>query len=174
VVVRSNRDVNSIIPEIRNAVHEIDSDLPLEVQPLTEMIGDSLKPQRFGMTLVIVFAAMALALSAIGIYGVLTNVVSQQKHEIGVRMALGATANDVMLLVLRRALKLMAIGIVIGVAGAISVTQLMSTLLYEVRPTDSIAFLGATALLAALALVASLVPAYRATGVDPLRALKVE
>src|SRR5215471_14758890 len=174
LVVRSNRDANSIISELRNAVHEIDSDLPLEVQPLTEMIGDSVKPQRFSMTLVIVFAAMALALSAIGIYGVLTNVVSQQKHEIGVRMALGATANDVMLLVLARALKLMAIGIVIGVAGAISITQLMSTLLYEVRPTDGVAFLGATALLAALALVASLVPAYRATGVDPLLALKVD
>jgi putative ABC transport system permease protein len=174
LVVRSDRDSNSIISELRNGIREIDPELPLEVQPLTDMIRDSVKPQQFSMTLVIVFAAIALALSAIGLYGVLTNVVSQQTHEIGVRLALGATGSEVMLLVLRRALTLMGIGIAIGVAGAIAVTHLMSTLLYEIRPTDSIAFLGATALLAALALVASLVPAYRATGVDPLLALKVE
>jgi predicted permease len=174
LVVRSNRDANSIISELRNGIREIDPELPLEVQTLTDMIHDSVRPQQFSMTLVLLFAAIALALSALGLYGVLTNVVSQQTHEIGVRLALGATRAEVMFLILRRALTLMGIGIAIGVAGAIAVTRLMSTLLYEVRPTDTIAFLGATALLVALALLASLAPAYRAAGVDPLHALKFE
>ena len=141
---------------------------------LTDLVGDSVKPQRFSMTVVGLFAIVALALAAIGIYGVLANVVSQQTHEIGVRMALGARASAVMWSVLRRALVLMAIGVAIGTAGALALTRVMAGLLYEVRPTDAATFAGAAVLLAVLAVAASLIPAWRATRVDPLIALRAE
>jgi putative ABC transport system permease protein len=105
---------------------------------------------------------------------VLANAVTQQTHEIGVRMALGARARDVMWSVLRRALLLMAAGVSIGAAGAIALTRVMAGLLYEVRPNDAATFAGAAVLLALLALAASLVPAWRATRVDPLVALRAE
>jgi putative ABC transport system permease protein len=126
------------------------------------------------MTVVGLFAIVALGLAAIGIYGVLANAVSQQTHEIGVRMALGANVSAVMWVVLRRALILMAIGVAIGTAGALAVTRVMAGLLYEVRPTDAATFGGAALLLAGLAVAASLIPAWRATRVDPLTALRAE
>jgi len=174
LVVRSNRDANSLMTDLRASIREIDPDLPVKVQPVTEMIGESLKPQRFSMTVVMVFAAVALVLSTIGIYGVLANVVGQRTHEIGVRIALGATSRDVIWMVFRRAMVMMSIGVAIGIAGALAVTRLMSGLLYEVRPTDATAFFGAASALALLALAASLLPAWRATRVDPLVALKAE
>jgi predicted permease len=174
LVVRSNRDADSLIADLRTSFRQLDPDLPLKTQTLSGMISDSLKPQRFSMGAVMLFAAIALLLAAIGIYGVLSNVVSQQRLEIGVRIALGATAADVIWMVLRRALRFMAVGVCIGIAGAFGVTRLMSGFLYEVRPTDAIAFLGAALMLASLAFAASLVPAWRATRVDPLVALKTE
>jgi predicted permease len=174
LVVRSNRDADSLIADLRTSFRQLDPDLPVKTQTLSDMIGDSLKPQRFSMGAVMLFAAIALVLAAIGIYGVLSNVVSQQRLEIGVRIALGATTADVIWMVLRRALTFMAAGVALGVAGAFGVTRLMSGLLYEVRPTDAIAFLGAALTLASLAFAASLVPAWRATRVDPLAALKTE
>jgi putative ABC transport system permease protein len=133
LVVRSNRDADSLMSDLRASIRDIDPDLPVRVQPVTEMIGESLKPQRFSMTVVMVFAAVALVLSTIGIYGVLANVVGQQTHEIGVRIALGAKSRDVIWMVFRRAMIMMSIGLAIGIAGALAVTQLMSGLLYEVR-----------------------------------------
>ena len=174
LVLRSSRDADSLISDIRSSVRALDPELPLNTQPLTGFIAESVKPQRFSMSIVMLFAAIALCLAAIGIYGVLSNVVSQQTHEIGLRVALGATAGDVMRMVLRRAMTLLAIGVGVGVAGAFAFTQLMSGLLYEVRPTDATAFLGAALTLALLALLASVVPAWRATRVDPLIALKIE
>jgi putative ABC transport system permease protein len=126
------------------------------------------------MTIVGLFAIVALALAAIGIYGVLANAVTQQTHEIGVRMALGAGGASVMWSVLRRALLLMAIGVAIGTAGAIALTRVMAGLLYEVHPTDAATFAGSALLLALLAVAASLVPAWRATRVDPLVALRAD
>ena len=137
-------------------------------------MGESLKPQRFSTTLVLLFAGIALLLSTLGIYGVLANVVSQQTQEIGVRIALGATTREVIWIVLRRVLTMMSIGGAIGIAGAFAATRLMSSLLYEVRPTDGPAFFSAAGALALLALTASLFPAWRATRVDPILALKVE
>jgi len=174
LVVRSNRDPDSVIADLRSSVRALDPELPLNTEPLTGYVAESVKPQRFSMTIVMLFAAIALGLAAIGIYGVLSNVVGQQTHEIGLRVALGATAVDVMRMVLRRALTLLAIGVGIGIAGAFAFTQLMSGLLYEVRPTDATAFLGAGLTLASLALLASVIPAWRATRVDPLIALKIE
>jgi predicted permease len=174
LVVRSDREGDSLIGDLRAAVRQLDPNLPIKTQTLNEMIGDSLRPQRFSMGAVMLFAVIALLLATIGIYGVLQNVVSQQTQEIGVRIALGATTLDVIWMVLRHALTLIGIGAGIGVAGALGITRLMSGLLYEVHPTDGIAFIGAALTLAFLAFAASLVPAWRATRVDPLTALKAE
>jgi predicted permease len=175
LVVRSDRQTDEIIASVRAEIQRLDPALPItSARALTDLVNESVKPQRFSMTVVGAFALVALGLAAIGIYGVLANAVSQQTHEIGVRMALGAPASTVIWTVLRRALILMAAGVSIGLAGAFLLTRLMSGLLYEVRPTDAVTFAGASLLLAALAVAASLVPAWRATRVDPLIALRAE
>jgi len=139
-----------------------------------EIIDDSVKSQRFSTTILTTFAAVALLLAALGIYGVLANVVAQQTKEIGVRMALGAPSSSVRWLVLRRALTLMVIGTSIGLAGAIALTRLMSGLLYEVHAHDAVSFVSASLGLALVLLFASVVPAWRATRVDPIVALRTE
>ncbi|MFB3905884.1 MAG: ADOP family duplicated permease [Acidobacteriota bacterium] len=175
IVVRSERDSASLIADLRRVVQYIDPLLPIsKAQPLEEVIGDSVRPRRFSMTVVTVFAAVALALAAIGIYGVLASLVSQQTRDIAIRMALGASASGVIWMVFRRALVLMAAGISFGVAGALGMTRLMAGLLYGVRPTDAMAFFGAAVVLALLALLAGVAPAWRATHVDPVAALKTE
>jgi putative ABC transport system permease protein len=175
VVVRADRDPAAVLGALRAEIQQLDPQLPLSgAQPVLDVVADSVKPQRFSMTVVGVFALLALGLAAIGIYGVLANVVSQQTHEIGVRMALGARPSAVMWSVVRRALVLMAIGVAIGTAAALALTRVMAGLLYEVRPTDAATFGGSAVLLAALALAASLIPAWRATRVDPLIALRAE
>jgi len=175
LVVRSERDSESLIADLRGALQRLDPTLPIsKAQPLSEMIGESLRPQRFSMTVVTLFAAVALALAAVGIYGVLAGVVTRQTHEIAIRMALGATAPSVIWMILRRTLVLMAAGIGFGVAGALGITRVMASLLYEIRPTDAMAFFGAALVLTLLALLASLAPAWRAMRVDPLVALKAD
>jgi predicted permease len=175
LLVRSDRDPSAVLASIRGAIARLDPELPLsDAQPAVEVVADSVRPQRFSMTLVGLFAMVALALAAIGIYGVLANAVTQQTHEIGVRMALGARGASVMWSVLRRALLLMAIGVAIGTAGALALTRVMAGLLYEVHPTDAVTFAGSALLLALLAVTAGLVPAWRATRVDPLVALRAD
>ncbi|HJZ75985.1 MAG TPA: ABC transporter permease [Vicinamibacterales bacterium] len=175
LVVRATGDPAPILSAIRGALQRLDPELPLsDAMSAADVLGESVKPQRFSMSVVGLFALVALGLAAIGIYGVLANAVTQQTHEIGVRMALGARAGDVMWSVLRRALALMAIGVAIGTAGALALARVMAGLLYQVRPTDAATFVSAAVLLAALAVAASLVPAWRATRVDPLVALRTE
>jgi len=175
LLVRSDRDPSAVLASIRGAIARLDPELPLsDAQPAVEVVADSVRPQRFSMTLVGLFAMVALALAAIGIYGVLANAVTQQTHEIGVRMALGARGSSVMWSVLRRALVLMAIGVVIGTLGALALTRVMAGLLYEVHPTDAATFAGSALLLALLAVAAGLVPAWRATRVDPVVALRAD
>jgi ABC-type antimicrobial peptide transport system permease subunit len=175
LVVRSDRDSASLIADLRSVVERIDSELPIsKAGPLEEMIGESLRPQRFSMTVVSLFAAVALALAAIGIYGALASMVRQQSREIAIRLALGASSSHVVWMISRHALALIAVGVCLGVAGALATTQVMAGLLYEVRPTDAMAFLGATLALTLLALLASLAPVWRAVRIDPLVALKAE
>ncbi|HEY1339712.1 MAG TPA: ABC transporter permease [Bryobacteraceae bacterium] len=175
IVVRSERNSASLIADLRHAVQQIDPSLPVsKAEPLEEIIGESLRPRRFSMTLVTLFAAVALALAAIGIYGVLASLVSQQTRDIAIRMALGASASGVIWMVLRRALVLMAAGIGFGVVGALGITRVMAGLLFEVRPSDAIAFFGAAVVLTLFALLASLAPTWRAIRVDPVAALKAE
>ncbi len=174
LVVRSARDSVSLAADMRTVIQRLDGSLPVTLQTLDELVNDSVKPQRFSMTVMTAFAGLALLLAALGIYGVLANAVAQQTQEIGVRVALGATGFDVMWMVLGRALALMGIGLAIGIAGALALTRTMASLLFEVRPTDVTSFAGAIAGLFAVALIASLVPAWRATRVDPIIALRAE
>jgi ABC-type antimicrobial peptide transport system permease subunit len=148
--------------------------MPVTTQALGEMVGESVKPQRFSMTVMSAFAGIALVLAALGIYGVLANAIAQQTQEIGVRIALGATTGDVMWMVLRRAVLLSGAGLLIGVFGALALTRTMAGLLFEVRATDAMSFAGAAVALASTALAASLIPAWRATRVDPIVALRAE
>ena len=175
LIVRSERPSAAIIGELSSAMRRLDPELAIsQVRPVHEIIDDSVKSQRFSTTILTTFAAVALLLAALGIYGVLANVVAQQTKEIGVRMALGAPSSSVRWLVLRRALTLMAIGTSIGLAGAIALTRLMSGLLYEVHAHDAVSFVSASLGLALVLLFASVVPAWRATRVDPIVALRTE
>ena len=175
LVVRSTGDPSALLSALRTAVQRLDPELPLsDAAAVVTVVADSVKPQRFSTTVVGAFAIVALALAGIGIYGVLAHAVGQQTHEIGLRMALGARRSTVLWVVLRRALTLMAIGGAIGTVGALALTRVMAGLLYEVRPTDAATFAGPGMLLALLAVLAGLVPAWRATRVDPLQALRTE
>jgi putative ABC transport system permease protein len=175
VVARTNGDASATIAALRASLQRLDPALPVtHMETLEDVVTESVKPQRFSMSVVASFALVALALAAIGIYGVLANVVTQETHEIGVRMALGARPSTVLWSVLRRSLILMAMGGAVGTAGALAITRVMSGLLYEVRPTDAATFATSVGVLAILAVAASLVPAWRATHVDPLIALRTE
>ncbi len=175
LIVRSERPTTAIMGELSGAMRRLDPELAISnVQPVIEIIDESVRSQRFSTTLLVVFAVVALSLAALGIYGVLANVVAQQTKEIGVRLALGAASSSVLWLVLRRALTLTAIGVAIGLAAATALTRVMAGLLYEVQPHDAVTFIGALIGLALLVLAASLVPAWRAAQVDPIVALRVE
>ena len=130
--------------------------------------------RRFNMVLLGLFAVVALILAAVGIYGVMAYSVTRRTHEIGVRMALGAKASQVLQLILKDGLVLAAIGVAIGLAAALWLTQLMRSLLFEVGPTDFATFAGVSTLLILIAMLAALIPARRATRVDPLVALRYE
>jgi len=175
VVARTSGDPLALAAPIRAEVATLDPNLPVaNVRTMSEVVAASISTPRFTGFLLGLFAAIALTLSAIGIYGVLSYVVSQRTHEIGIRMAIGAGAGRVRRMVLTSGLALSLAGIVLGVIGAAGVTRLMATLLYQVSPLDLPTFLAVPVVLTAVALLASYVPAWRATRVDPLRALRTE
>jgi putative ABC transport system permease protein len=175
LVVRSASDPLSLVGAVQNAVWAIDKNLPVsEIRTMDDVVSEAVGPQRFNTILLGLFSAVALILAVVGIYGVLSDSVTARTHEIGVRMALGAQALDVLKMIVRQGMVLVAIGIGIGLAGAYLLTQLMSTLLYEVSTTDRLTFVTTALALATVALGACLVPARRATKVDPLVALRYE
>ena len=175
LLVRSERPATAVIGELSSALRRLDPELAIsKVQPVVEIIDDSVKTQRFSTMVLAIFAGVALLLAALGSYGVLSNVVAQQRREIGVRLAFGASPSSVLWLVLRRALTMMGIGTVLGLAGALALTRVMSGLLYEVEARDAVTFAAATAGLGVLLLFASLVPAWRAIRVDPIVALRMD
>jgi predicted permease len=143
-------------------------------QTMDSVISDSVASQRFSMILLAVFAALALTLAGVGIYGVISYVVGQRIHEIGIRMALGAQPHDILRLILSSGGKLAGLGVVVGLAAALVLTRFMATLLYGVGTTDPLTFVGVALLLTAVALTACYVPARRATKVDPMSALRYE
>jgi putative ABC transport system permease protein len=139
-----------------------------------EVAASSFAARRFNMSLLSVFAGLALVLAAIGIYGVMSNAVTQRTQEIGIRPALGARAVDVLKLIIRDGLTLVSIGVVLGLAGAFALTRLMTTLLFGVTPTDGLTMAIVSGVLIGIALLACFIPARRATKVDPLVALRYE
>ena len=175
IVIRTNGDPMSLAALARTQIHSVDPTIPVtNTRTMDEIFSASVAQQRFSMLLVGVFGALAVILAAIGIYGVMGYAVTQRKHEIAVRMALGAKTNQVLKLILKDGLVLASLGVAIGLAGAFALTRLMSSLLFEVKPTDAQTFIAVSALLIFVALLACLIPARRATKVDPLVALRYE
>ena len=175
LVVRTAGDPLSIVGGIRSQIREIDANVPIaNVRSMNDVVATSLATPRLTGFLLSAFAAIALALAAVGIYGVLAYVVSQRKQEIGIRLAIGADRSQVLGMVLRQGLGLAAIGIAVGLAGAFALTRFMQTVLYKVRPTDPLTFVSVAAGLLLIALAASFLPARRATRVSPITALRAE
>jgi putative ABC transport system permease protein len=141
---------------------------------MEEVMSREMATDRMFSGLLVIFSAVALILAAVGLYGVIAYTVARRTHEIGIRMALGAGRSDVLGLVMRRAAILTLAGLAIGLGAAFAVTRMLGSLLFEIDPHDPLTFGGITVLLAAIALVASYVPAYRATRVDPVVALRYE
>jgi putative ABC transport system permease protein len=175
IVVRTQNDPAALAGSVRAAIAEIDPGQPIyDMQTLDQLVGKSLGQRRFTLTLMLLFGVIALVLSAVGIYGVMAFAVTQRIQEIGIRMALGASALDVLRLIVGSGMYLASIGVVIGLVGAFAITRLMSTLLFGVSPTDVMTFALVSAGLLVVALLACYVPARRATKVDPLIALRYE
>ncbi len=164
-----------LVESVRGVVAALDADVPVfSVQPMAAYVGQATEQPRLNMTLLILFAALALALASLGIYGVLSYIVGKRTHEIGIRVALGATRADVLRLVVGQGMTLAVAGIAIGIAAAWGLTQLLRGLLFGVSPHDPATFAAIAALLAAVAFVASYLPARRATHVDPVCTLRAE
>jgi len=175
LVIRSKGDPKALISLARAKVRELDGDVPVSnVNTMDQLVAQSVAQRRFGMFLLTGFAALALLLAAIGIYGVISYSVAQRTQEIGVRMALGARTADVLKLVMTNGLKLAAVGLAIGLVGAFLLTRLMARLLFHVGPTDAVTFASVFVGLLLVAFLACYLPARRATKVDPLVALRYE
>jgi putative ABC transport system permease protein len=174
-VVRTQAEPTSIASTIRERVRKLDKDQPVTtLRPMDEIVDDSLSQRRFSTVLLTVFAGIALLLASVGLYGVMAYLVTQRTSEIGLRMALGAPRIHVFKLVLGQGMLLTIAGLVLGLAGASVLTQLMTTMLYEVTAKDPLTFAGIPAVLAVVALLACYLPARRATKVDPIVALRYE
>jgi putative ABC transport system permease protein len=175
VVVRTQSDPAALASSVRSAIAEIDPAQPIyDMQTLDQLVAKSLGQRQFTLTLMLLFGVIALVLSAVGIYGVMAFAVTQRTQEIGIRMALGASAIDVLKLIVGSGMSLAVLGVVIGLAGAFAITRLMATLLFGVSPTDVLTFALVSAGLLVVALLACYVPARKATKVDPLIALRYE
>ncbi len=175
LVVRATGTPSAIAPSVRNAIRELDPNLPVaDVRPMTEVVGAALSTPRFTSVLLSMFALLALTLSGVGIYGVLSYVVSRRTREIGIRVAIGADRGQVLRMVLANGLALATVGVVAGVFIALVLTRLLRGLLHGVTPGDPATFVTVAGALIAVALAASLAPAWRAMRVDPVVALKSE
>ena len=173
LVVRTNGEPTALAGSVRDAIRVVDKGIPnYNLKTMHDVVSNSAAPRRVPMLLLSAFAGVAMLLAMLGIYGVTSYYVTQRTHEIGVRMALGAQVVDVLRLVLSRAMVLATIGIVIGAAGAIAVTRYLRSMLFEVKPIDVVTFIAVAIVLALVVLVACLVPARRATKIDPLEALR--
>jgi putative ABC transport system permease protein len=175
LVVRSVTDPASLAAAVRKVVLAIDPNQPVaSVKKMEEWVADSVAQPRYRMLLLSVFSAVAMLLSVVGIYGVVSYVVTQRTREIGLRMALGARRWNVLSLVIEQGMKLALSGVGIGVVAALALTRVLRNLLYEISATDPLTFLCVALILIGVALLACLVPARRSTKVDPMEALRYE
>jgi predicted permease len=175
IFLRGRLDIAAIPVQLREQVQSVDPELPVfGAQMLSKMVSESLSERRFSMEIVGLFAVTALLLAGLGIYGVISYIVSERTHEIGIRLALGAQRQNILRMILRQGLGLAIAGAAVGLVCALIVSHLMAGLLYGVRPTDPLTFGGVTFLLIGVALLACYIPARRAIRVDPLVALRYE
>jgi predicted lysophospholipase L1 biosynthesis ABC-type transport system permease subunit len=176
VVVRTNRaHPEGLTASVANELHELDRDLPMYgVRTMAQRVEESLARRRFSTWMLALFASLALALAAIGVYGVMSYLVSQGTREIGIRMALGATRQGILGLVVRQGMVLAMTGVAIGLVGALLLTRVLNSLLFGVGVTDPLTFATISLVLAAVALVASYIPARRTARIDPTIALRCE
>ena len=173
--LRTAGDPKALIPAVRNVIEQVDRNLPIDnIRTQSEQIQQSLFQERLLAGLCSLFAGLAFVLACVGLYGVVSYGVAQRTNEIGIRMALGAERRDVLKMVLRQGLAPMLVGLAFGLGIAVAVTRLLSSFLYGVRPTDPFTYVCITFLLAAIALLATYLPARRATHVDPMEALRYE
>ena len=172
-VVRTGLNPDSFAGVLRKVVQDVNQNQPVfGVRTMDEVITNQLASRKFSMLLLGLFALLALVLVAVGIFAVISYSVAQRTHEIGIRVALGAKRGDISRMVVAQGVKLTVIGVAVGIAGALALTRMLSSLLYGVKPTDPVTFIGVTLILTAAALLASYIPARRATKVNPIIALR--
>ncbi len=174
VIVRTSSDPLALLETLRRKIHDHSSDVPVKFTTMEASLAQNVAAPRFRTLLLGILAGLAVCLAMAGVYGVMAYVVSQRSNEIGLRMALGASSGDVLRLVLRHAMTLAAIGLAIGLTGAVGATRLLRSLLFEVKPADPLTYVTVAVLLGTVALAASYVPAHRASRVDPAIALRQE
>ena len=175
LAIRTSGDTANLVSSVRQIIREVDPDQPISnIATMSEVLGVEAEQRQMGMIMTVTFAGLALLLASLGIYGVLAYFVTQHTNEIGVRMALGANRRNILTLVLKKGMGLTMLGVVIGVAAAFALTRLMSSLLFGVKAFDPLTFVAVPLLLAVVALLACLIPARRATRVDPMVALRYE
>jgi putative ABC transport system permease protein len=174
VVMRTGADVGTVTAAARRVLHDLAPDVPPRFRTFAQIYAASLGARRFNLTLVGVFAGTALILAVAGIYGVMAYNVTRRRREIGVRIALGATTGDVLRNILGQGLVTIAIGVVAGVLGALALTRWLQSMLFDVTPTDPLAFAAVVAVLVGVATLACYVPARRGTRVNPVEALRQE
>jgi predicted permease len=175
LVVRTSIEPMSLAASVRDVIWSIDKDQTVaDIDTMEHIVSEAVARQRFSMLLLGLFAALALLLASVGIYGVMSYSVAQRTHEIGIRIALGARRADVLQMTVKQGLKLVGVGMILGLAAALLLTRLLASLLFGISATDPITFIGISLVLLAVAILANYIPALRATKVDPIIALRAQ